>query len=377
MNTLLFVLTLPLKPFLAFLVNLYHWGYNIVRYDFDRPARYLRPDMDRVIGDRAKILGVLEKHTIPTSVGLVLNTNIDHQCLRHGALIWALRTSRFFAPAVGGLECFIGKDFKFKRGIGHDGAAPPAMPMSVAFGIACALEHQGEISRTLAGKFLLAVEGNWQNGFTVSDSSMRMSAKSTAFDLVQVCSQLYAAAAVSPYPENQKDYRNRARLMLLTHGLLALEPITYRPGDRRYFIEHQMMYGAWTCYKLAPTWVERMVFRWILKRVYALSAPFANPYFAALADECGALRRADRELVVTAHADAKPWDCCNEVGVSEKPILPMNWSERRSSEFPFDGAPLGRCSTDPNEPPHSFVPLSGLTLSMALITLRRENGWGL
>jgi len=377
MNTLLFVLTLPFKPVLAWCLNRYLWLYN--RFHYVRiPTGTVPPDEGTMLRDRVKILLELERYVLklpPT--GFVLNTNPDHQALRQGSLVWALRATPYFMPAVGGMLNFISGDLKFKRGLDRPADAPPEMSISQAFAVACALEHAGTVPPDYASRFVLAVEAFMEIDFTASDSSSRMTVKSTAFDIVAVCSMLYSAAALCPGTGTARKFLRRARLLIVTHGLMALEPLTYRPGDRRYFIEHQVMFGAWAAYKTAPTWLERLLFRWIMWRTYALSAVFTNPYFAALADECGALSETDRRAVILAHGAANIYESCIETEVAESAFVPMNWAERRSSEFNFDGTPNGRCRVATNPVVHSFVPLSGLVLSMSLISLRRENGWGI
>jgi len=339
------------------------------------PGTY--PDVGKLALDRGRIFEVLDHHLLPAKTGCVLNTNPDHQALRHASLIWAARASSFFQPLVEGMENYIGADLKFKRGTERLADAPPEFSISQAFAVACAIEHSNYVPPSYAARYVLAVQAFMENDFTASDSSSRMTVKSTAFDIVAVCSMLYTAALLCPGTSTAKKFLRRARLLILTHGILALEPLTYRPGDRRYFVEHMMMFGAWAAFKSAPTWLERQVFRWILFRTYALSAQFTNPYFAALADECGALTKANRKAVVLAHHAASAWDACIETDVTEARILPMDWSDRRSSEFNFDGAPNGKLYVGPGSVQHSFVPLSGLTLSMSLISLRRDRGWGL
>jgi hypothetical protein len=289
--------------------------------------------------------------------------NPDHQALRNGALVWSYTT-----PAtVAGLESFI-LNGKFIRGegSGYD-TAPPAMGMAVAHGIVSALNRGVKIPTSLKQSFLGVVFNEILQDFAEEkDTSCVPRAASTAFDAIYALSLLYTAYRLS----DSETYLSEANKILWNKGyaFLLLAPLTFKSdSDRRYFLDHIATFGLRTAYLACPNAIPRWILKHALKFVVSQSYASTNPYFCAMAHECGALPESQRKKVLDVHRNAsliKATGVRNVIYNGGK--VATDWSTHSDPEFLFDN--MATDGVDDGEPT-SHAPISGLCLGKSLAIL--------
>lgn len=299
----------------------------------------------------------------------------DHQALRTGSAIWA----NYDQELMNGLEYFFDKEGKFSRGIKRfgkngpeltDQKCVPAMPMSIAFGMIRAYEHDSDlyIKDGLAQKFTYAVNELMKNDFEMGDLSVKPRAIATAYDAVFACSLLGVAHLVT----KNEIYSNEMERIWKQYRFLLMEPYTYFK-NRNYFLDHIIMFGLWTCVKGSVSVKMRDSFKYAMRKVYAQSAHFGNPYFAALCDECDCLDKKDRRMVLKAHYNVSFITASRIEDVKQTDEIPVDWSQMSDIEFTGDQIPINgqpyRLPTKASEQLGPQVPLSGAVLARSIMIL--------
>ncbi len=284
----------------------------------------------------------------------------DHQALRHGSLVWSMPTTQL----VRGSLRYINEDFRFLRGVGMTDEAPPAMPMSVAFSLAVGIKEGMEPHLDGCLKFVFAVNQLIENNFELASSSMRCRAVSTGFDKLYVDSLLWTAWRLT----GNGRYLSIIRRTNITHGPLLLAPITWF-RTRNYFIDHISMFGLWTCYQMSDgDAAYKALYRHAMRFVWSQSSIFANPYFTALAYECGAINDMERDRVLRANPCPSLIDMCaiREEQIYSR-VVPCDWTNEAGNEFRFDTMPEGQTVFSVKQNGMNY--LNGLCYGKSLMTL--------
>jgi len=374
---ILHLITLPLKIIAVTMISL--WHELIIRIEWNKSKVYQHiPDISKLRKDYESLKTSISKHLIITD-GISLKGSVyivnahlpnsfvrlhsDHQALRHGSLCWAYPEKTI----IEGMANYILWD-EFKRGLTtlnpslyDDKSTPPAMAMSVAFGICSGVKAGVAIPSHLKRHYLRAVDKLIHNHFKLGDSSSEMRLLSTGFDVIYVLTMLHVANLL-----DEGKYDRAINKILLTHGALLIAPITWLRG-RKYFIDHIAAFGLWTCfYSTKLNWL-RGVYSHAMRFVYLQSSQFTNPYITALAHECGAVRYSERLHCLHAHADA---DVIASIAIRPSEYVktyPINYTFVYGDEFKFDDSPKG------NPIPSGMLEgenyLNGLVLGKSLISL--------
>ncbi|MBR9701047.1 hypothetical protein GOV11_04235 [Candidatus Woesearchaeota archaeon] len=264
----------------------------------------------------------------------------DHQCLRHGTAMWAHPTQ----DLIDGMVNYIIQG-DFKRGFSRlnpplfdDKPCPPAVPMSIAFGITSAMRQGLIISGLLKKSYLNGVDKLIENDFELADSSSKCRLISTGFDAIYILSLLHVADRLS----GESKYRSYIGRILITHGALLIAPITYFKG-RNYYIDHTAMFGLWTMYQSTDNEWLRSLYGRSMRFVFNQSKVFTNPYFTALMDECGLVSSEQRRLVLSVHKNSDPMKAIMIRHCDYLKTYPYDWTNCYGDEFCFDdlrGKPL-------------------------------------
>lgn len=370
MNTLLHYLTIPLKVTLIFFWSNVHKFVLAVKYY--RAYGKASPDLDALrVGYNACKLS-LPKELISGPINQpILNTNPDHQCLRNASLVWSYPNQALFD----GMESYIVDD-TFIRGFESINplklcqyAAPAAMPISVAHSLATARQQELGIYPSFRKKFLGAVDKLMANNMAIDhDTSVTPRLKSTGFDAIFALSLLYTAY---DYSKDSK-YLKEANKILWLKGyiLLLLAPFTFLNYEKRnYFIDHLGMVGLRTAYLMCPNPIIRFVLKLSLKFVGSQSYTYGNPYFGALAYECGALPSSQRKRILDLHKGTNVLKAAKFREVVYTTVMPSDYSTHTGDEFIFDEIhSLGLdCGIE-----KKFVALNGLCLAKSLATLMEK-----
>jgi hypothetical protein len=347
-------------------ITLISWWHRLI--DSTRAkyiARGQQPDLALISREYASCLAALPKHLKEGAGGTkYLDLNPDHQALRNGSLVWSCTSQE----QLDGIENFISWE-GFLRGYGSPYTAPPAMGMSVAFAISSALERGLIPSPLLRARFLAVCELKRQNNWTEENTSIAMRLQSVAFDAVYAVSLASTAYRLS----GEKKWLWEIRDVLLSRGYayLMLAPMTYFTQEHRnYFIDHLHMVGLWTIVKSGPSWWTRLLARLAMRWVYAHSAHLANPYFAALAHQCGVLSERQRKKILDVHAFCSPLRAATYRSVVYTDMHPSDYSTHSADEFLFDEIHGHGLSNDQNV--LGMVPLNGLCLGMSIAVLMEE-----
>jgi hypothetical protein len=293
-------------------------------------------------------------------------SNSDHQALRHGSLAWTLRE----VETIEGLVNYIDEDYEFTRGLSdvtkrvyNRELTPIAMPMSVAFGLAVGVKEGIKISEGAVKKYLLAVDKLIARDFKIRESSSRLGIITNAFDVLYVDLMLVTAYKLS----GDKKYMDRANKLFWFRWPLLLAPLTFFT-DRRFFLDHIFMFGAWGVVQLSERGsFRRWMYKHAMRFVFNQSATFSNPYFYALMHECNDL--SDREVfyVLRAHKAANPTTCSQIGNATYTNEVPVDWTYYPGNEFKYDSTPQGYATmTD-----HTSMrcELNGLSLCRSLMVL--------
>lgn len=327
------------------------------------------PNIDMLrVEYRAVRLGA-RSELVPAGDGTaILSTNPDHQALRQGALAWS--NPRF--DIINGMHNYI-HDGKFIRGYQNNDltkpnemGAPAAMPMSVAHALATALKEGIEITPEFRQKYLEAVDNLMANNMRIdSDTSTELRVASTGFDAIYALSLLYTAYQLS----GDSKYTREANKILYVKGYAALllAPMTWMPGHRNYYVDHISMFGLRTACLMAPNAFVRALLRHAMRFVGEQSYAYANPYFAAMQQECGALPDKQRRKVLAVHASVKILRAANHRGIIYTNRVPSDFSTHTADEFLFDE--LHGEGIETTEGTIKQVGLNGLCLGRSLAVL--------
>lgn len=348
------------KTILIYLVVSYRNLMLTVKYPYI--SKHRKPDMSNLES---------AYDTLANKIGDLIDdkglfkVNPDHQPLRHGSLVWSVPSEL----TLNGMENYIDKG-KFVRGPDSPYGAPPAMPMSIAHALVTALVDNVEIRSSLKDKFVDAVESLVDEDFAIDkDSGTKPRAASTGFDAIFALSMLYTAYALS----RRDIFLHRANQVLFQKGywILLLAPITYLSEKRRnYFVDHISMFGLRTAYLACPSKPIKMLLKHALKFVYSQSAHYANPYFAALAEECDALSKDYKDMVLDIHSSTNIVKASYTRDVIYTATIPSDFSTHSDGEFLFDD--YKALGIDVADSRHDFVPLNGLCLARSLSLLLGE-----
>lgn len=393
-----YLLIIP-KVFLVGAVGYYHILQDWIKVkDLDKvrepnPKKlkqsYEKIDIDSHLADgyNGKTLVIRTPH-----IGDLSKSVTDHSSLRHGSLCWSKPTEEI----INGMANYIDTEHNFVRGLmqaqppvfnDHHGGTPPAMAMSVAFGLACGHKYKVPLQNRFIVAFCHAVDKEIAKNFNRSDASVDLKPETHGFGSIYALSLLYTAYQLS----KEKKYLREANKILWLKGFAAflLAPVTYfkwRPspwvrklfklkkmeyGGRRNFIDHVSMFGLWTAYQMAPNFVVKKLLQHAIRFVGAQSDAYLQPYYAALQMECDVLPEAQRFRVLSSHHSVNIQESIELKDRCHLLTRSFDWSHFCADEFTFDDFPRGK--TVSSGPVKYLVPLNGLCLARSLMILQSRS----
>lgn len=265
-------------------------------------------------------------------------TNPDHQALRHGALAWSYPTDAIIAGISNYIvgDRFVRGFYTFDPAAEDQYMAPPNMPIACAHAITTALEKGMAIPEGLKTKFLSAVDAQIKAGFDCcSDTNIHLRWNSDPFDAIYALSLLTTAHRLSG--QSRYKWKMYDILLLRGYGFLLLAPLTYLSEERRnYFVDHGAIMALRTSVLNCPVGLIRMLFKHALKWVARLSYAHTNPYFCALAHECGVLSEKQRSHVLSVHENADALRAAQWREIIYTGEIPSDYSTHTADEFLFD-----------------------------------------
>jgi hypothetical protein len=347
-QVILFYLTIPLKLSIIFLFSIFHK--TVITLTWEK-VEYEKNIPDYVQLQREMKLLIDEIPIRKTESGYLYKMeNEDHLALRHAALVWSNPQPAF----INSIDEFMDKR-EFKRNKLTTKDTPPAIPISVAFIIAVSIRNNIRLNNAIKQLYLESVNKLMADDFRLSGyGGVSISWKSTAFDYVYVSSVLLTAYSISKdqkYLTRLKKYRHLRPLLLAPHTHFT---------DRRYFLEHIYMMALYAMCQCDP---EDSLVIYATNWVYRESRFSANPFFAALAHECGILTDPQ---VLYAHADASPLKASQLHQVRYLKKYPFSWQYVNNQEFKFDelkGKPTLTSDVD------SINHLDGIVLARSIISI--------
>lgn len=310
--------------------------------------------------------------------GSLSSDSSDHQGIRQGALAWAYPEP----GVVSGLLNFM-VEGEFKRGVEsgppwewNGMTAPPAIGIALCQGIHAGLNAGVEISEGFRVQFRECVDRLIARDFTNADCSIRPRIASTAFDAIYALALLATAMRLSG-KGSEPGIRYRALMEHvvsgLGYGLLLRAPVTYLSRDRRpYFLEHLAMVGLYGCWQGSRyDYALQALFEKGMRFVGSQSRALANPYFAALRQDCEAIDPDEVNEVLEAHKNASPSILAGYRRVERDGLYPVDWSTAFANEFAFDDIPKGNATSETLKIARIELdtPLSGVVLAASLMKL--------